>query len=185
MRRALLASLALALVGCDSGSSAGSTDAGSTDASSIDGGATTDCLAGLLGTTEDPVSILRFTGQDGLEVRLARVYVDHAAGDTAVYAIRGFAVTDAPGGDELCTTDAASLAYENTHHNWYDEATATSGGHTYLLTMHIDLSIGNAFTNRLVIDEGEPLALTLDGCTNQPASTGGTGCTHLPTPSTP
>lgn len=189
--------IVLALVaGCspsaspDAGHDAGATDAGSTDVGVSDGGHDASdagpggfetCFDGTSGTGEIPLDRLRFVAPDGTEVHLARIWEAQGPGFSSIYGIRGLAVRH--GGSEECITAASSLGYENTHHNWYDEATAT-GEHDYQLAMDIVLDsapLSGELT--LSIDGGTPIDLTYDGCTTAPAEAMERGCFFFLPPS--
>jgi hypothetical protein len=145
------------------------------------GGALETCFDGMSGTDEIPLDVLRFTSAGGTEVRLARIYEAQGPGFSVIFGIRGLAVRH--GAVEECITAAAALGYQNTHHNWYDAATA-SAAHDYRLEMDIVLDsspIRGDLT--LTVDGGAPIDLTYGGCSTVPATAMERGCFFfLPAP---
>ncbi len=71
-----------------------------------------------------------FASADGTVVlRFVRVYEDSGVGESSIFSLTGVSVTTAD--FSACILDADAIAYENTHHNWYDTFDATADGITW------------------------------------------------------
>jgi hypothetical protein len=83
--------------------------------------------------------VLRFEqASPAVRVHLLRRYVRAGAGESAIYDLGGMWV-ERDGGC-VAITEAAALAYTNSHHNWRDRASGTAAGITYLMVMDKDIA---------------------------------------------
>jgi hypothetical protein len=81
--------------------------------------------------------VLRFESfeptDEQIVVQFERTIVGPGVGESVLFELDAFHVLRQ--GKAECVTDATLLAYENTHHNWFDVARGTIGGVTYELEM--------------------------------------------------
>lgn len=111
--------------------------------SNTDAGANTDAGSGGcdLGLPSHGMVIERGSGGDHLlelargntRVAIARYYVEPGVGESYIFRIGGFSIER--DGVDLCVTDPAKLAYENSHHNWRDAAELTEGSVRYRIEL--------------------------------------------------
>jgi len=87
---------------------------------------------GLHQGIETPDNFLVFDHEEeGLAVLLVRHWEAQGAGMSAIYSLAAFAITWE--GQTRCLNDTSLFDYENSHHNWADEATATVDELTWTL----------------------------------------------------
>ena len=99
-------------------------------------GRTDDDLCGQRpGGTVNSVHVLRFetlSAEDpALVLQLERAYSGAGVGESSLYELKALHV--AIDGETTCITDAESLEYENTHHNWFDVARGRAEATTFEL----------------------------------------------------
>ena len=113
------------------------------DRSSFDGGV---CDLGLPRWTgpeyqEQDDALLEFEGEsEAIEVKSARLYRGVGEGRSSIFELDGFYLRRAA--EVICLRDTESLEYNNSHHNWRDQAVATEGDRRYLLDLTFDLDTG-------------------------------------------
>lgn len=133
-----------------------------------------DPCARSLDEGSEGVELYRFEATDPfVTVHIEREHTGAGVGESALYELRSFAL----GQGDACveTREEAALAYENTHHNWADRASAEIEGVRYTLVLDYvfdeqgaswrftvsgaDASTGDAaFDERALQVTGAPLA---------------------------
>ncbi len=87
---------------------------------------------GLHADLEAPDNFLVFDKEsEGLAVLIVRHWEAQGAGMSAIYSLAAFAITHE--GTTRCLNDTALFDYENSHHNWIDQATAVVDELTWTL----------------------------------------------------
>jgi hypothetical protein len=105
----------------------------------------TDCSVETCGYRDglsDSEQLLLFRGSD-VEVMIVRDYVDNGIGHSAIYELRGFALS--MDGKVDCFNQG--LEYENSHHNWVDRARAQTIGGKVELEIEFQPEDPNDFTS--------------------------------------
>lgn len=118
--------------GMGSGGGAGGTGAtGGTGGGSVPTASDTLCDARPGGTLYGN-HVVRFEdAEEDVIVQLERRYEGPAAGESVLLGLEAFSLRI--GGEVHCSAESGSLAYENSHHNWNDSASARIDGTRYVL----------------------------------------------------
>ena len=114
------------------------------------------CIFRFTGEEEIDHELLRGTGEGGVSYRLWRCLTGQGSGHTGTYRADAFELVF--GGRVYRVDAAADLAYDWTHHNWYDSLVATHA--EAVLRWRVEAELVGPFELRTFVSATDPTGTT-------------------------
>ena len=133
-----------------SGATSGSGGLAGTGGTGAGSGASDELCGRRPGGALSATHVLRYESADAsIVVQLERTWIGAGVGESQLYRLDGFQLS--LDGVPTCVSDAASLEYVNTHHNWTDVARASADGR-----YEVAMSFGAPHTFAAFAADGSP-----------------------------